>query len=199
MSYLISQIFWCLLLAFLLGFLLGWFLRHLSCKKHTAELEVRYGREVADLKKRLAEVPAAPELFIPGYPVEDIEGIGAGFGKRLRAEGLDTTDKLLLKLRDAEGRSRVCSVCDIDEKTARSWATMADLLRLPGIGGQWSELLWRCDVHNVQSLGRQQAGALVARMKEVNVDEHRVPELPDEARVGHWIAEAARTPKVLKD
>ncbi len=197
MSYLISQIFWCLLLAFLLGFLLGWLLRHLSCRKHTAELEARYRRELDELRKRLAEVPAAAELFIPGYPVEDIEGIGEGFGRRLRAEGLDTTDKLLLKLRDAEGRSRVCSVCDIDDKTAHSWATMADLLRIPGVGGQWAELLWRCDVPTVQALGRQEAAALVAKMKEVNVDEHRVPELPDESRVRHWIAEAARTPEVL--
>jgi hypothetical protein len=197
MSYLISQIFWCLLLAFVLGFLLGWFLRHLNCRKETDALRERVVRETEELKNRLAAVPPGPAIHIPGYPVEDIEGIGTGFGRRLRDVGIETTDKLLLTLLDAKGLARVREACEIDEKTAMSWATMADLLRIPGVGGQWSELLWRCDIENVQTLARQQAGPLLEQMKIVNADEHRVPELPGETRVQHWIAEAARTPVVL--
>ena len=189
MSYLIGQIVWCLLLAFVIGFLIGWFLRQLRCR-----------REIDALEARPAAQPAAAvaEPHIPGYPIEDIEGIGEGFGHRLRAEGIDTTDKLLVALNEADGRRRVCAACEIDEKTARSWATMADLMRVPGIRGQWSELLWRCDVADVPSLGNQQAAALVEKMKAVNADEHRVHELPGERRVAHWIAEAARMPVVLQ-
>lgn len=189
MSYLIGQIFWCLLLALVIGFLIGWFLRHFRCR---GELDA--------LESRLAAQPAAAvaEPHIPGYPVEDIEGIGEGFGRRLRTEGIDTTDKLLVVLNEANGRERVCAACEIDEKTARSWATMADLMRVSGIRGQWSELLWRCDVADVPSLGRQQPAKLLEKMQAVNTDEHRVHELPGERRVAHWIAEAARMPVILQ-
>lgn len=197
MSYLISQIFWCLLLAFALGFLLGWFLRHLSCRKAMEEMERRMAAAAPAAAPAAEPEGAGQAMYIPGYPVEDIEGIGTGFGKRLRAEGIDSTDKLLVKLTTQSGIEQVCRVCDIDEKTARSWATMADLLRLPGVDGQWSELLWRCDVSDVQTLARQSAGPLVEKMKSVNVDEHRVPELPDEGRVAHWIREAGRMPGIL--
>lgn len=194
MSYLISQIFWCLLLAFVLGFLIGWALRHFRCRREVEALEARLAAKPATPP---AEPAAAAEPHIPGYPVEDIEGIGEGFGRRLRAEGIDTTDKLLLTLLEADGRQKVCAACDIDEKTAMSWATMADLMRVPGIAGQWSELLWRCDVNDVPSLARQQAAPLLEKMKAVNTEEHRVYELPGEHRVGHWIDEAARMPVIL--
>jgi hypothetical protein len=192
MSYLISQIFLCVLLAFILGFLLGWLLRHMSCRKAMDELRQK-------MVSAAGPEPVAPVIHIPGYPVEDIEGIGSGFGKRLRAEGIETTDRLLLALLEPEGVSRVCRACEIDGKTAYSWATMADLLRVPGIGGQWSELLWRCDVKNVQMLARESAAPLLQKMEAVNAHEHRVHELPGESRVKHWIEEAGRMPKLLPD
>ena len=74
---------------------------------------------------------------------------------------------------------------------------MADLMRVPGIGGQWSELLWRCDIADVPSLARQQVDPLLEKMKRINADEHRVHELPGRHRVELWIAEAARMPVVL--
>jgi len=199
MSYLVSQILLCILLAFVLGFLLGWYLRHLSCRKAMEDLERRMASAAAAAVPAVPPAPAVQEIHIPGYPVEDIEGIGTGFGRRLRAEGIETTDKLLLTLLEPEGVGLVCKACDIEEKTARSWATMADLMRVPGIGGQWSELLWRCDVKDVQTLARQSAAPLLQKMEAVNAAEHRVHELPGETRIQHWIAEAGRMPKILPD
>lgn len=187
MSYLINQIFWCLLLAFLLGFLLGWLLRHLACKK-----------ALADLEARIADSRPAPK--IPAFHIEEIEGIGPGFGRRLREIGIKDTAKLLTTCLTDDGRQAVCRAADdLDDHTVRTWATMADLLRIPGIGGQWAELLWRCEVTNVQALARQNIAELLAKMKEVNEREHRVHELPGERRVEHWIAEAKVAPAILPD
>ncbi len=41
MDYLIQQIFWCLLAAFLLGALVGWLLCHWGGSKKIAELEAK--------------------------------------------------------------------------------------------------------------------------------------------------------------
>jgi predicted flap endonuclease-1-like 5' DNA nuclease len=187
MSYLINQIFWCLLLAFLLGFLLGWLLRHFACKSAMAELE-----------KRIAESRPAPK--IPAFHIEEIEGIGKGFGRRLREIGIKDTAQLLTGSLTEEDRNKISQAVDgLDDQTIRAWATMADLLRIPGIGGQWAELLWRCDVASVQSLARQRTPELLARMAEVNDREHRVQELPGERRVEHWIAEAKLAPAILPE
>lgn len=97
----------------------------------------------------------------------------------------------------ADGGQKVCPACDADENTAMSSATMADLMRVPGIGGQWSELLWRCGIHDVPSLARQEAAPMLHTIKSVNTEEHRVAEPPGEHRVSHWIDEAGRMPVVL--
>lgn len=47
MSYLVTQIVVCLLLAALLGFLIGWALRSILCQKKTAELEAAWSERLA--------------------------------------------------------------------------------------------------------------------------------------------------------
>jgi len=125
MDYLIEQIFLYMLVAFLVGGFVGWFLCRQGASKKIAELEARLADRVS------------------GTPVESIEGIGEGFGKRLRADGIDTTEKLLELCGSDEGVARVCKCVDLDENTVRNWGTMADLSRIKGLGGQWAEILRR--------------------------------------------------------
>jgi predicted flap endonuclease-1-like 5' DNA nuclease len=65
MTYLITQIIVCLLLAALLGFLIGWALRSLLCEKKVAELEAAW-------TERLAAASAAERRD----DLTKIEGIG---------------------------------------------------------------------------------------------------------------------------
>lgn len=179
MDYLIEQIFFYMLVAFLVGGFFGWFLCRQGATKKIAELEAR----LADRKS--------------GTPVESIEGIGEGFGKRLRADGIDTTEKLLELCGSNEGVARVCKCVDLDENTVRNWGTMADLSRIKGLGGQWAELMWAAGVTSVQNLAAQEIEPLRARMREVNEKEHRVAELPGEKRVTRFLEEAAKLKPVL--
>ena len=82
MTYLITQIVLCLLLAALFGFIIGWALRSISCQKKIAELEAAW----AD---RLAAVSAG------GAPVQRddlkrIEGIGPKIEKMLNDDQIFT-------------------------------------------------------------------------------------------------------------
>jgi predicted flap endonuclease-1-like 5' DNA nuclease len=179
MDYLMEQIFLYMLAAFVLGGFIGWFLCRVGASKKIAELEAR----LADKKS--------------GTPVESIEGIGTGFGKNLRAEGIDTTEKLLELCATDEGVARVCKCVDLDENTVRNWGTMADLSRVKGLGGQWAELMWAAGITSVQNLAAQEIEPLRARMREVNEKEHRVAELPGEKRVTRFLEEAAKLRPVL--
>lgn len=132
------------------------------------------------------------EGYVPSFAIEEVEGIGAGFGRRLRGEGIRTTGALLGLGDSPETLSRLAELCDVPADTVGGWLTMADLLRVPGVGGQWAELLWRSDVTGVQALADGDAEALLEVMERVNAREKRVPELPDLDRVRHWIHEAGQ-------
>jgi predicted flap endonuclease-1-like 5' DNA nuclease len=181
MEYLIQQIFWLLLIAFVLGAIIGWFV----CQQAS-------NRKIAALEARLSAGKA-------GTPVESIEGIGEGFGKRLKTDGIATTEALLELCASDAGVERVCKCVDLDENTVRNWGTMADLMRINGLGGQWAELMWRAGVTSVQDLAQREIGPLRALMREVNDAEHRVAELPGEKRVAKFLEEAGRLKAVLPD
>ena len=198
MDYLLQQIFWFLLIAFLLGLLVGWLVFRGRSAVQNPDSAGRIAELEAEVKKLRTQIAALKEPA-RGTPIEEIEGIGTGFGKRLRADGVDTTEKLLELCASDDGVRRVCQCVDIDEDTVRTWGTMADLMRIRGLGGQWSELLWRSGVTSVQDLASRDASALAARMVEVNAAEHRVAELPGEQRVAQFIAEAAAMTSVLRD
>lgn len=181
MEYLIEQVFWYLLIAFVIGAVVGYFVSQQGANKRIAAIEAQY----ADKKT--------------GTPIETIEGIGAGFGSKLKADGIASTEVLLELCATDTGVARVCQCVDLDEGTVRNWATMADLIRIKGLGGQWAELMWRAGVTSVQDLATREIGPLRARMREVNVEEHRVAELPGEKRVASFLEEARRLKAVLPE
>ena len=131
--------------------------------------------------------------------MESIEGIGSGFGNRLKADGISTTEALLELCATDDGVARVCQCVDLDADTVRNWGTMADLMRINGLGGQWAELMWRAGVTSVQDLAQREIEPLRARMREVNDAENRVAELPGENRVAKFLQEAGRLKSVLPD
>ena len=181
MDYLVEQIFMYLLVAFVLGVAVGWLVCSQGAKKRIAALEA----QLAKGKK--------------GTPIETIEGIGEGFGKRLRDDGIDTTEMLLELCATDAGVARVCKCVDLDEDTVRNWGTMADLIRIKGLGGQWAELRWRAGVTSVQDLAQREVAPLRAKFREVNESEHRVAELPGENRVTKFIEAARSMPRALPD
>jgi predicted flap endonuclease-1-like 5' DNA nuclease len=181
MDYLIEQIFWYMIAAFVTGAAVGWFVGLQAGNKKVAALQAKL-----DARKS-------------GTPVESIEGIGAGFSSRLKADGISTTDALLKLCASDEGVAKVCKCVDLDDATVRNWGIMADLMRVKGLGGQWAELMWRAGVTSVQDLAQRDIGPLRARMREVNEEEHRVAELPGESRVAKFLEDAARLDPVLPD
>ncbi len=132
------------------------------------------------------------------YDIEEIEGIGAGFGRRLRKEGIETTLDLLHKAATPESREELANKTSIEAFIIRKWVSMADLIRIPGIRGQFAELVEASGVHSVQELAQQNDSALNTTMIAVNASEHRTPVLPTTGMVTQWI-EHAKTLDALID
>ena len=133
------------------------------------------------------------------YEVEEIEGIGKGYGGRLRKMGIATTMQLLEKGINPATLTEIAKKVGIEEFVVRSWISMADLIRVPGIRGQFGELMEASGIKTVQQLAAENTAALTSKMAEVNAKEHRTRTDPTTEMVGDWIKGAQKLSRIIPD
>jgi predicted flap endonuclease-1-like 5' DNA nuclease len=126
------------------------------------------------------------------YKIEEIEGIGPAFAAKLQPAGIRTTDDLLKLCCDAAGRKTTAEKTGLKESQLLRWANMADLMRISGIGSEYSELLEAAGVDTVKELRNRRADNLAVKMAEVNTSRKLTRAVPTEKAVSGWI-EQART------
>jgi predicted flap endonuclease-1-like 5' DNA nuclease len=124
------------------------------------------------------------------YKFEDIEGIGRAYGSKLSKAGFNATDDLLKHCGSTKGRRQVAAASGLDEGQLLKWANMADLMRIRGIGKQFSELLEAAGVDTVKELRTRRADNLATKMKEANAAKKLTRSTPSERQVAGWIDQA---------
>ena len=133
------------------------------------------------------------------YDVEEIEGIGKSYGKKLRDLGISTTEQLLNQCCNLDGRIYVAEQIGIEDFVVQKWASMADLMRINGIEGQFSELMVYAGIDSTQDLGQQKATALYKKLSTSNQEQNRVKTLPDEALLDQMINQAKSLNIIMQD
>jgi predicted flap endonuclease-1-like 5' DNA nuclease len=124
------------------------------------------------------------------YRIEEIEGIGAAYAGELAGAGIKNTDELLEKCGSAKGREAVARATGLDAGQLLKWANMADLMRVSGIGREFSELLEAAGVDTVKELRNRRPQTLVARMAEVNDVKRLTRRVPSTSEVARWVQQA---------
>jgi predicted flap endonuclease-1-like 5' DNA nuclease len=126
------------------------------------------------------------------YGIEEIEGIGPAYAKKLAAARIETTDDLLKLCGNAQGRKLVAETTGVGESTLLKWSNLADLMRVSGIGPQYSELLEAAGVDTIKELATRNAENLAAKMKEVNEAKKLARTSPSSKVVEDWVAAARK-------
>jgi predicted flap endonuclease-1-like 5' DNA nuclease len=130
--------------------------------------------------------------------VEEVEGIGPAHAAKLNAAGVKTTDELLAAGATPKGRDKLAETTGISGKLILEWTNHADLMRLKGVGPEYSDLLEAAGVDSPAELAHRNAANLTAAMAKYN-DEHKiVRRTPSEKEVEGWVAEAKTLPKVVE-
>jgi predicted flap endonuclease-1-like 5' DNA nuclease len=143
MTYLITQILLCLIVAFLLGLLLGWWLWSRGCREKldalAAEWQARMDRAESEWKSRLAKLEAELAAFRRKAEPDDltkIEGIGPKIQELLFAAGIYSFGDLaavdvdrLREILNAAGER-------FQMHEPKTWPEQADL----AAKGKWAEL-----------------------------------------------------------
>ncbi|RME98229.1 MAG: DUF4332 domain-containing protein [Alphaproteobacteria bacterium] len=131
------------------------------------------------------------------YPIEDIEGIGKRYAAKLRKLGIKRTHHLLDRAASKKGRRELAAESGLDEKLILKWANMADLMRIRGVGEEYSELLEAAGVDTVKELRNRKPANLHTAMVEANGKRKLVRQLPGPSQVEKWVAQAKKLPPVM--
>ena len=124
------------------------------------------------------------------YPIAKIEGIGPTYAAKLKQAGINNTKTYLERAKDPSGRKMLESETGIDHARILKWANMADLMRIKGVGEEYSELLEAAGVDTVKELRNRNAANLTIAMKEANESKKLVRQVPAQSNVEKWVAEA---------
>lgn len=127
-----------------------------------------------------------------------IEGIGGTYASKLEAIGIATTDALLKKCATPAGRKEVAEKTAISAKLILGWVNKADLMRIKGIGEEYSDLLEAAGVDTVPELAQRNAANLHAALVKTNEAKKLVRGLPALKQVEKWVAQAKDLDRIVK-
>jgi PAS domain S-box-containing protein len=122
--------------------------------------------------------------------VEDIEGIGPVYAEKLGELNIITTDDLLAAGATRKGRQELVEKTSLSPKLILRWINIADLMRVPGIGEQYSELLEAAGVDTVKELRNRNPRNLFLAMQAVNQERKLVRRTPFLSEVESWVQAA---------
>ena len=127
--------------------------------------------------------------------VEEIEGIGPIYAKKLNDNDVKTTDDLLDVGGTKQGRKDLAKKTGISETVILEWVNMADLFRIKGIGEEYSELLKEVGVNTVVELARRNPENLQETLVGVNDAKRLVRRPPSLSQTKDWVEQAKFLPR----
>ena len=132
------------------------------------------------------------------YKIIDIEGIGPVYAEKLLAAGIDTDAKLLEKCAKPAGRKALAEETGISPKLILTWTNHADLMRIDGVGPQFSELLEAAGVDTVKEFRHRLAENLQPKLVEVNEQKNLCNRVPSVKEVQKMIDQAKELETVME-
>jgi large subunit ribosomal protein L20 len=132
------------------------------------------------------------------HPVEEIEGIGPVYGAKLAEAGAPNTAKLLEMGATRKGRAELAAATGVDDATILDWVNRADLMRIKGIGPEYSDLLEIAGVDSPLELAHRNPAHLAEAIAAANEKKNIVRHVPSETVLTGWIAGAKELEKVVE-
>ncbi len=130
--------------------------------------------------------------------IKKIEGIGTTYTTKLSNVGVKTTERLLKDGASKAGRMDMAAKSGISETLILEWVNLADLMRVKGVGEEYSDLLEEAGVDTVKELRNRVAGNLHQAMLDTNMKKRLVRRPPSLSMVKRWVAEAKQLPPIVE-
>jgi predicted flap endonuclease-1-like 5' DNA nuclease len=116
----------------------------------------------------------------------------------LQMLGIYNTEQLLEATRTPGSRAAFGDQLGVETRVILELANRADLSRIRGVAGAYSDLLEQAGVDTVPELAGRNPGNLHARLVAVNAERRLVERLPSRKAVANWIVQAQALPRRLE-
>ena len=131
--------------------------------------------------------------------MDEVEGIGPVEAEKLALAGIATAEALLEQGAKPGGRAAIEKATGISGTLILKWVNRIDLMRIKGVGSEYSDLLEMAGVDSPAELAQRNAANLATTFQEVDAARpDTVRRVPTEAEVAGWIAQAKDLPKVVE-
>jgi len=129
--------------------------------------------------------------------IDAIAGLDPKSATRFRKSRVRTTEALLKRAATRRGRKELAASTGLDEKQILVWVNRADLMRVKGIGSEYSDLLEAAGVDTIKELRRRNHVSLAKKMIQLNESQRLVQRLPTEGMVERWVAHAGQLDPII--
>jgi len=131
--------------------------------------------------------------------MDEVEGIGPVYAEQLALAGIATADALLEQGAKPGGRAAIEKATGISGTLILKWVNRIDLMRIKGVGSEYSDLLEIAGVDSPAELAQRNAANLATTFEEVVAARPGVVRrVPTQGEVEGWIAQAKDLPKVVE-
>lgn len=127
-----------------------------------------------------------------------LRGLSSELEEILQGRGIRNSDQLLEAARTPAGRKELAEVAGVATGVILELANRADLARVDGIGGVFSDLLEHAGVDTVKELATRRSDNLYAKLVEINSQQKLAGRAPTRNAVDSWVAQAKELPRVLE-
>ena len=129
--------------------------------------------------------------------ITDLKGMNADLAERLKGQGIKHSDQLLEATAAPAQRKALAKQLEMNERALLELANRADLSRIKGVAGVFSDLLEQAGVDTVKELAARRADNLHAKILEVNQAKGLTKRPPTMEMVSSWVDQAKELPKLL--
>ena len=131
--------------------------------------------------------------------VVEIEGIGPVAAAKLESAGVTTTDELLERGGKRSARALLAETTGLTEAAILEWVNHVDLMRIEGVGSEYSDLLEAAGVDSATELAQRNPANLAQTFQEIDAARPNwIRRLPSEETVRGWVEQAKGLPKIVE-
>jgi hypothetical protein len=123
-------------------------------------------------------------------PIGSIKGLTPEVKTKFEAEGITNTQQLLEHAKTASQRKELASKVGTTPVAIKELANRADLMRLKGVGGDFSNLLEEAGVNSCKELQHRLPENLHKKLVEIHETKKIAHHAPTLAQVTEWVTEA---------
>lgn len=124
--------------------------------------------------------------------ISDLKGLQPEVKTKLELEGIRNTQQFLERTRTSQQRAELAHKVGTTPVVIKELANRADLMRLTGVGGDFSNMLEEAGVNSCKELQHRVPEKLYTTLEAIHTDKKIGHRAPSVAQLTEWIAEAKK-------